>query len=80
MIFGREPALIAGFIEIAINLAVSFGLHLTAEQVVLLNALAVAGLAIIVRQVVTPVSNPHLPVGTSVQVTSDVGPNKTKIL
>lgn len=66
MILGREPALIAGFIAIVINLAVSFGLHLTADQVALLNAAVVAGLAIIVRQAVTPVANPRLPEGTAV--------------
>jgi hypothetical protein len=67
VVFGREPSLIAGFIAIAINLALSFGLNLTADQVALLNALVVAGLAIIVRQVVTPVGAPQLPVGTSVK-------------
>jgi hypothetical protein len=41
MIFGREPAAIAAVIAIAINLAISFGLHLTIEQVALINALVV---------------------------------------
>lgn len=81
MIFGREPALIAGFIAIAINLAISFGLKLTGEQVSLLNALVVAGLSLIVRQVVTPVSNPHLEQGTTVTViTPGDEANKTKVL
>ena len=52
-----EPVAIAAFIGIAINLAVSFGLHLTAEQIALLNALVVAALAIVVRQNVTAPAN-----------------------
>jgi uncharacterized membrane protein len=54
MIFGREPAAIAAVIAIAINLAISFGLHLTTEQVALINTLAVAILGLIVRQSSTP--------------------------
>jgi hypothetical protein len=65
-IFGREPAAIAAFISIAINLAITFGLHLDVDQVALVNALVVAGLALIVRQSVTPVSSPVLPVGQAV--------------
>lgn len=57
MIFGREPALIAGAIAIAINLAISFGLNLSTDQVALINALVVAVLSIIVRQNVTPVAS-----------------------
>ena len=65
-IFGREPAAIAAFIAIAINLAITFGLKLTVEQVALVNTLVVAGLGLIVRQSVTPVGSPQLPVGTTV--------------
>jgi hypothetical protein len=65
-IFGREPAAIAAFIAIAINLAITFGLKLTVEQVALINTLVVAGLGLIVRQSVTPVSAPQLPVNTAV--------------
>lgn len=54
-IFGREPAAIAAFIAIAINLGITFGLRLTVEQVALVNTLVVAGLGLIVRQKVTPV-------------------------
>lgn len=54
MILGREPAAIAAFVAIAVNLAITFGLQLTVEQVALVNALVVAGLALIVRQAVTP--------------------------
>lgn len=56
-IFGREPAAIAAFIAIAVNLAITFGLNLSTDQVALVNALVVAGLALIVRQNVTPTSN-----------------------
>lgn len=66
MIFGREPAAIAAFIAIAVNLAITFGLKLSGDQVALINALVVAGLAIIVRQSVTPTSAPVLPAGTAV--------------
>jgi len=59
MIWGREPAAIAAFIAIAVNLALTFGLKLSADQVALVNALVVAGLALIVRQSVTP--NAKLP-------------------
>ena len=65
-IFGREPAAIVAFIAIAINLAITFGLNLSVDQVALINALVVAGLALLVRQSVTPVSAPQLPVGTAV--------------
>lgn len=81
MIFGREPALIAGFVAILINLAISFGLQLSADQVSLMNALVTAGLALIVRQVVTPVSDPRLAEGTSVTVVTPTGEdNKTTVL
>jgi uncharacterized membrane protein YgaE (UPF0421/DUF939 family) len=48
MIFGREPAAIAAVIAIAINLAITFGLRLTVEQVALINALVVGILGLIV--------------------------------
>lgn len=69
MIFGREPAAIAAFVAIAINLIVSFGLKLSVDQIALINALVVAGLALAVRQAVTPVSAPKLDPGTVVTPT-----------
>jgi hypothetical protein len=42
MIFGREPALIAGLIKAIIALAVAFGLGWTGEQVGLVNAVVAA--------------------------------------
>jgi hypothetical protein len=69
MVFGREPAAIAAFIAIAINLFISFGLKLSNDQVALINALVIAGLALIVRQSVTPTSAPKLDPGTVVTPT-----------
>lgn len=66
MLLGREPAAIAAVVSIAINLAITFGLHLSIEQVALINALVVAVLALVVRQNVTPVASPMLPLGTQV--------------
>lgn len=66
MSLGREPAAIAAVVAIAINLAVSFGLRLTIEQVSLINALVVAVLGLMVRQVSTPVASPRLAIGTVV--------------
>ena len=56
-IWGREPTAIAAFIAIAINLAITFGLNLSVEQVALVNTLVVAGLGLIVRQTVTAPAN-----------------------
>lgn len=42
MIFGREPALVAGLIESVVALAVAFGLHWTTAQVGLVNAVVAA--------------------------------------
>lgn len=53
-ILGREPVAVAAFIAIAINLAVTFGLNLSSDQIALINALVVAGLGLIVRRQVTP--------------------------
>lgn len=68
MILGREPVAIAAFIAIAINLAITFGLNLTADQIALINSLVVAGLGLIVRQSVTPTGDPVLEAGTDVRV------------
>ena len=69
MIFGREPAAIAAVLSIGINLAITFGLRLSVEQVALINTLVVAILALIVRSSVTPVTSPRLDPGTMVQPT-----------
>ena len=80
-IFGREPAAIAAFVAIAINLAISFGLNLTIEQISLINALVVAGLALLVRQSVTPLSSPQLAEGSKVTVVTPEGqPNRVETI
>ena len=78
MIFGREPTAIAAFIAILINLVVSFGLKLSVDQIALINALVVAGLALLVRQVVTPVAAPKLNPGTPVTPTDGGAPTIVK--
>lgn len=78
-IFGREPAAIAAFIAIAVNLAITFGLNLTPDQVALINALVVAGLALIVRQSVTPTAAPQLPAGTTVTTPDGKAATVTKV-
>lgn len=81
MIFGREPAAIAAFIAIVVNLAISFGLNLTTDQIALINTLVVAGLALLVRQNSTPTSAPQLAEGTQVEVVTPKGqPNTTTTL
>lgn len=51
MIFGREPAFIAGFIAAALALLTGFGLDLSTEQVVLINAAVTALLGVYVAYV-----------------------------
>lgn len=81
MIFGRNTNQIAAFLAILIDLAVSFGLHLEVNQVILLNALIIAGLALLAGSNSTPVSDPRLPQGTEVTViTPGAQPNKVVTL
>lgn len=75
-LFGREPVAIAAFLGIGLNLAITFGLQLTVEQVALVNALVVAGLALLVRgsvyvaPSVQKIANAatNLPAGTPVDI------------
>lgn len=53
--FGREPALWMGLVGAAIALGTAFGLHLSAEQVGAISALAAAILAFVTRSQVSPV-------------------------
>lgn len=66
MIFGREPAVILALVQAGLALAIGFGLQWTGEQVALVMAFAVAVVTVITRQSVTPLADPRLPVGTSV--------------
>ena len=51
-----EPVLVVAVLQAALALGVAFGLHLTAEQVGGIVALAGAVTALFVRQQVTPVA------------------------
>ena len=55
MFFGREPALILGFIHVMITLLVVFGLDLTEAQTAAILAVSAAGLSLWTRQKVSPV-------------------------
>lgn len=50
----REPALALGLVSATIALLLSFGLHLTDEQVGAIMAVVVAVLSVVTRQAVTP--------------------------
>ena len=54
MIWGREPALIAGFVEAVVLLVLAFGVDITMQQFGAIMGVTIAGLAIVVRQKVTP--------------------------
>lgn len=68
MIFGREPAAIAAFIQAILALGVGFGLNLSTEQMGLLMAVVTLGLGLLVRQVVTPTAYPKLAGGSTVEL------------
>lgn len=70
MIFGRNTNQVAAFLAILINLFVSFGLRLTGDQISLINAAIVGGLALLAYSNSTPVSDPRVPEGTKVTVTT----------
>ena len=53
---GREPVAIATAIRSVILMAVSFGLHWTAEQIAAVMIAVEAVLALVVRSQVTPIS------------------------
>jgi hypothetical protein len=74
----RQPIRFAMALAIAVNLAVSFGLALSADQVVLLNSFVMAVLAWLLPDKVTPLAAPQLPTGTEVTVTNGHGATTTK--
>jgi hypothetical protein len=53
-LFGREPALIISLLGAALNLAISFGLHLTGDQIAAVSAFELALIGVIIRSQVTP--------------------------
>ncbi len=64
-ILGREPAALLGLIQAGLALAIGFGFELSGEQVALVMAFSAAVVAFLTRQAVTPISDPRLDVGTS---------------
>lgn len=66
MLFGREPALIAGLVNAGLALAITFGAHLTVEQCGAILAFVNILLAVLVRGAVTPTGAPILSQGTKV--------------
>lgn len=53
-LWGREPAMVLALVGAIISLAVSFGLHLTAEQTGAIMAVTQLVLGLITRQKVSP--------------------------
>lgn len=54
-LWNREPALIVGFVQAALVLALTFGVDLSAEQIAGILSLTAAGLGLVVRRRVSPV-------------------------
>jgi hypothetical protein len=55
LLWSREPALIVGFVQAALMLGITFGLHLTVEQVGAISAVLAALFALLTRsQVASP--------------------------
>lgn len=67
-IFQKSPTAIAAALVILLNLGISFGLDLTADQVGQINMLVVAILGLLVYNSVTPTANATLRAGTEVKV------------
>jgi hypothetical protein len=80
--FGREPTVIAAAIRAVILCAVAFGLQWSPDQIAAIMLAVEAVLAVVVRQQVTPVSQPKLPLGTPVLVegTGDTPPPDAAVL
>jgi hypothetical protein len=57
----NEPALIVGFVQAVLALAVSFGLGLSVDQVGAIVAVAAAATSVLLRQQVSPVSSTQTP-------------------
>jgi len=57
----NEPALIVGFVQAILALAVSFGLDMSVEQVGAIVAVAAAATSVLLRQQVSPVSSTPTP-------------------
>lgn len=70
--FGREPALILGFIGAAIALAVGFGLKVSGEQINLIMVFAAAAITlftgIATRSQVVPTEKANAQIATAVKM------------
>jgi hypothetical protein len=56
-IFGREPVLFLAAVAAVLNLAVGFGLDVSAEQLALANTAVAAVVGFVARSQVTPVKS-----------------------
>lgn len=54
--FGREPALIMGLVQMILAGAVAFGLDLTSDQTAAVLGISAALLSVVTRQKVNPVA------------------------
>ncbi len=66
MVLGAEPVALAAVIRTVILAGVAFGLGWTVEQIAALMLAVEAILAVLTRQAVTPVAEPKLEEGASV--------------
>lgn len=73
--FGREPAVILGFIGAAIALAVGFGLRISGEQVNLIMVFAAAAIALAtggaIRSQVVPTEKANAQINTAIKMPKD---------
>jgi hypothetical protein len=70
----NEPALIVGFVQAMLALAVSFGLDLSVEQVGAIVALAATATSVLLRQQVSPASStPTSAPASEILTTAGVG-------
>ena len=72
-ILGRNPAAVLAVIQAALTVAVTFGLHLTVEQVGALLTFSGLLLALVANNVTTSTATPTLAQGTTVQVVTPKG-------
>lgn len=72
--FGREPAVILGFIGAALALAIGFGLRVSGEQVNLIMVFAAAGIAlatgVVTRSQVVPTETANAQIQTAISMPS----------
>lgn len=73
--FGREPAVILGFIGAALALAIGFGLKVSGEQVNLIMVFAAAGITlltgVVTRSQVVPTEKANAQIETAISMPSN---------